>query len=358
MSPAVPPDPPPFTLAQLRRAVPARCFRPDPLRSTGFLLRDLTGIALLGAAALALDHPVAWLLYAAAQGSLFFALFAIGHDCGHGAFSGRPGIDAAMGTLCHAPLLVPFAGWRRSHRIHHAHTADPDRDEGFHPLRPSEVARSGRLALLVRFELPLLAFPLYLLRRSPGRRGSHFHPGSPLLRPGDRRAVGVGTACCVLVLGALVLAAFRIGPGRTALLYLAPYLVFCGWLALVTFLHHLEPGLPFYRGEAWTPLRGALSTVDRSYGWLDRVLHHPGLHVAHHLFPAIPHYRLPEATAALRTRLGPWYRTSQEPILRAFLRVRSRCRVVPEEGLVVQAGPCPRPWLRRRGAGPRPATRW
>ena len=55
---------------------------------------------------------------------------------------------------------------------------------------------------------------------------------------------------------------------------------------------HTHPALPHYVDGEWEWLRGALATVDRSYGRvLDAVFHHiTDTHVAHHLFPQMPHY--------------------------------------------------------------------
>ena len=50
--------------------------------------------------------------------------------------------------------------------------------------------------------------------------------------------------------------------------------------------------LPHYESDEWDWLRGALSTVDRSYGPLLNTLHHhiADTHVAHHLVSTMPHY--------------------------------------------------------------------
>jgi fatty acid desaturase len=55
---------------------------------------------------------------------------------------------------------------------------------------------------------------------------------------------------------------------------------------------HTHPALPHFVDGEWEWLRGALATVDRSYGRvLDIVFHHiADTHVAHHLFPQMPHY--------------------------------------------------------------------
>lgn len=54
--------------------------------------------------------------------------------------------------------------------------------------------------------------------------------------------------------------------------------------------------------QEWQWLRGALCTVDRSFGpLLDHTFHHiVDTHVCHHLFSTMPFYHAQEATQAFR----------------------------------------------------------
>ena len=54
-----------------------------------------------------------------------------------------------------------------------------------------------------------------------------------------------------------------------AQVYIVPYLIVNLWLVMITLLQHTHPSLPHYNDSEWEWLRGALSTVDRSYGPLD-----------------------------------------------------------------------------------------
>jgi omega-3 fatty acid desaturase (delta-15 desaturase) len=86
--------------------------------------------------------------------------------------------------------------------------------------------------------------------------------------------------------------------------YLGAYIVFVAWLDLVTFLHHTDPDIPWYRGKDWYFLKGALSTIDHDYGFINNIHHNIGTHVAHHIFLNMPHYHLLEATKAIEPILG------------------------------------------------------
>lgn len=93
---------------------------------------------------------------------------------------------------------------------------------------------------------------------------------------------------------------------------------------------HLFSNIWVQDDKEWTWLRGALATVDRSYGPLLNSLHHhiADTHVAHHLFSAMPHYHAGEATAALKPLLGRYYCEDHTPWYRALWRDWSVCRYV------------------------------
>ena len=117
--------------------------------------------------------------------------------------------------------------------------------------------------------------------------------------------------------------------------YAGPYIVFVIWLDLVTFLHHTEPDIPWYRDGEWTFLKGALSSVDRDYGFISHIHHDIGTHVAHHIFLNIPHYNLKKATEAIKPLLGEYYHKTEEPIYISLWNSYKKCHFVPNEGKVV-----------------------
>ena len=85
-----------------------------------------------------------------------------------------------------------------------------------------------------------------------------------------------------------------------------PWLVLIFWLFMVMYLqHHLDDG-KLYTSDTWNFTRGAFETLDRDYGkWINRMSHHMmDGHIIHHLFfTKVPHYRMEEATVALREGL-------------------------------------------------------
>jgi omega-3 fatty acid desaturase (delta-15 desaturase) len=332
----------PFSLQDLKNAIPEECFQPSAWRSIAYFLRDVGLVVALYVVAYRLDtwwfYPLFWVM----QGTLFWALFVVGHDCGHGSFSKWTWLNNLVGHLCHTPILVPYHGWRISHRTHHANTGNIDTDESWYPLSESQYRNLPAAQRLVRFYASLLAYPLYLFLRSPGRKGSHFLPTSPLFRRSERLSVMISTLCCVAMVTLLLGLTVQFGVGLMVKFYLMPYLVFVVWLDLVTLLHHTTPDIPWYRGKDWTFLKGALSTIDRDYGVFNSIHHHIGTHVAHHIFLGIPHYHLETATAAIKPMLGDYYRQSRESLWASFCKAFWQCHYVPDHGSQVYYQPHPR----------------
>ncbi|CAI7926151.1 unnamed protein product [Closterium sp. NIES-53] len=325
--------PPPFTLSDLRNAIPKHCWVKSPMRSLSYFVRDFLIVFTLGAVALYFDSWTLWPLYWFAQGTMFWALFVVGHDCGHGSFSDSRSLNDIVGHLSHAFILVPYHGWRISHRTHHANHGHVENDESWYPITKEVYEKMDLGSKLARFKFPfpLVAFPFYLWLRTPGKTGSHFDPKCDLFTEAEYNDVVTSATWwwgMVALLGAL---SVTFGPLVMFKLYFMPYWINVMWLDLVTYLHHhgYNKKVPWYRGKEWTYLRGGLSTIDRDYGMFNKIHHDIGTHVVHHLFPQIPHYNLTEATAAIKPILGNYYREPEpckgpfpfhllEPLVKSF----------------------------------------
>lgn len=98
------------------------------------------------------------------------------------------------------------------------------------------------------------------------------------------------------------------------------------FLVMITYLQHTHPSLPHYDSSEWDWLKGALATVDRDYGILNKVFHNiTDTHVAHHLFSMMPHYHAMEATKAIKPVLGEYYQADETPVYKAMWREAKEC---------------------------------
>ncbi|WIA44358.1 hypothetical protein OEZ86_007140 [Tetradesmus obliquus] len=341
--------PPPFSLQDLKAAIPAHCWRKSVARSMLHVFLDLAVVAGMSYLAHTYATWWSWPLYWVAQGTMFWAIFVLGHDCGHGSFSDNRQFNDAMGHLLHSFILVPYHGWRLSHKKHHGNHGHIDNDESWHPLTQTQYEELGWMARLGRSTFPasLLSYPFYLIWGSPGRSHSHYHPHSDLFNKHQRSMVVTSDICLAIMYSLLAYGMYAIGGGAIAKLYWAPWLVYIVWLDTVTYLHHHgvqehADKMPWYRGSEWSYLRGGLTTLDHDYGVFNKIHHDIGTHVAHHLFPQIPHYHLQEATEAIKPILGPYYREpapSPGPLpLHMFTMLKrsfSTDKYVPDAGDVV-----------------------
>ncbi|XWS74800.1 hypothetical protein CRYUN_Cryun01aG0028700 [Craigia yunnanensis] len=308
-----PAAPPPFKLADIRAAIPKHCWVKDPWRSMSYVVRDVVVVFGLAAVAAYFNNWLVWPFYWIAQGTMFgLFLFLVMTGNGHGSFSNNPALNSVVGHLLHSSILVPYHGWRISHGTHHQNNGHVENDESWHPLSEKIYKSLDNATRLLRFTLPfpMLPYPIYLWGRSPGKKGSHFHPDSDLFVPNERKDIITSTSCWTAMVGLLAYLSFAMGPIQLLKLYGIPYWIFVMWLDLVTYIRHHghEEKLPWYRGKEWSYLKGGLTTLDCDYGWINNIHHDIGTHVIHHLFPHIPHYHLIETTETAKPVLGNYYR--------------------------------------------------
>ncbi|XP_044482722.1 omega-3 fatty acid desaturase, endoplasmic reticulum-like isoform X2 [Mangifera indica] len=335
-----PSAPPSFKINDIRAAIPQHCWVKNTWRSLSYVARDVFVIFTLIAASTLLNNWFFWPLYWLAQGTMFWAIFVLGHDCGHGSFSDNSNLNSLVGHVLHSSILVPYHGWRISHRTHHQNHGNIEKDESWVPLTEKIFKELSARTRFLRFTVPfpMLAYPLYLWFRSPGKEGSHFNPNSSLFKEDERSLVVTSTLCWTLMVVLLAYLSFVVGPIQMLKIYGVPYLIFVMWVDFVTYLHHHghdEHKLPWYRGKEWSYLRGGLTTLDRDYGMFNNIHHDIGTHVVHHLFPQIPHYHL---TKAAKPILGKYYREPQKSGPIPFHLMKSLVRSLSQDHFVSDFG--------------------
>lgn len=189
----------------------------------------------------------------------------------------------------------------------------------------------GRLlSLLVTLTL---GWPLYLAFNVSGRPydrfACHYDPYGPIYSDRERLQIFVSDAGIFVTTFVLYQLAAAKGLAWIVCVYGVPLLIVNGFLVLITYLQHTHPALPHYDSSEWDWLRGALATVDRDYGVLNKVFHNiTDTHVAHHLFSTMPHYNAMEATKAVKPVLGEYYRFDGTPIFKAMWREAKECLYV------------------------------
>jgi len=380
------------TLGEIRKAVPAHCFKHSYAKAFGLLARDLFIVATFGILAysylrtssLRLVDYAGWSLYAYFQGSAITGLWVLAHECGHGGFSASTLVNDAVGYVLHTALLVPYFSWQFSHSKHHAKTNHLMEGESHVPDTMGEL--SNQLGLdyydlhskigddaFAGFQLVahlLFGWPVYLITNATGGRRAfgkkpitstldHFRPWSQLFPPSWFKRVAASTLGIIAFVGGLFALAQTHGARQVVLMYVPPYLVCNGWLVLYTWLQHTHEAMPHFGDADWSWVKGALSTIDRPYadlycfglfrgggplsqaasavhpygggGFHDWMHHRIGsTHVFHHAFSNAPCYHAIEATAHMKAYLAPkgLYNFDRRPTLTAAWQTAGRCHGV------------------------------
>lgn len=270
---------------------------PSNARAAAELAVTLVPLALLWAlsvGALAL-HPALAVALSAANGLFLLRLFAIQHDCGHGAFlasrRARDWIGRCLGVL----TLTPYDVWRRCHQIHHADHGNLDA-RGIGDLDTLTVAEYrargplGRLAYRA-YRNPVVMFgigPAYIFllkQRLP----------FGVMRAGRRYWISaMGTNAMIALL--LGLALWLGGWPVLAFVWLPTVLVAGSLGVWLFYVQHQFERTQWDSEPDWQLHEAALHgsshyDLPRVLRWLTANI---GIHHVHHLCSRIPFYRLPD----------------------------------------------------------------
>ncbi|KAF8059791.1 fatty acid desaturase-domain-containing protein [Lyophyllum atratum] len=372
--------PMPWSLKEIRAAIPGHLFIRDTPRGLLYFARDVLLAAVAWSLATTIDPyfkqtatrelltPVgaevarwaAWGVYWWFQGLIFTGIWVIGHECGHGAFSDHKIVNDILGFVTHTFLWTPYFSWKISHHRHHSNHASMERDEVYVPKTREDLGIPDEaegveidyeeifgdtpiytLYMLIRQQV--LAFPAYLLFNVSGQKTypkwtNHFDPNSILFTKAQRNAVIMSNIGIAAMVWGVSYASSVYGAAEVIKYYAIPWLEVSHWFIMITYLHHTDPEMPHYRGKEWNFQRGAAATVDRNFlGWQGRFFLHDvaHFHVIHHFFPKMPFYHGPEATQHLKAFIGDHYAYSEKPAFKALWDNYNKCQFVENEGEVL-----------------------
>ncbi|CAF4861442.1 unnamed protein product [Rotaria socialis] len=105
------------TLSEIKVKLPEYCFRPSFRQSIAYVIKDIFFVIFAVVLMYKIEHLfqygiLLWPLYWYFQGTIYMALFVLGHDCGHGSFSVYPLLNDTIGTLLHTWILIPYYPWK------------------------------------------------------------------------------------------------------------------------------------------------------------------------------------------------------------------------------------------------------
>ncbi|CAM9152106.1 unnamed protein product [Chrysoparadoxa australica] len=317
---------------KLKAVIPKECFEKSLPKSLFYMFRDfalIAGLQWLYPRYVEGNWPLT-LLWWNAVGFIMWALFVVGHDCGHTTFSNYPVVNAICGHICHAPLMVPFWPWAKSHHQHHMYHNHVEKDMSFPWFRQEEYDQtvSGMAKFILKTPIhPFFSYTISYLFLGYWD-GSHFNPLSSVLfwNPREKIQAAVSVSAVVAWLYLVIVVVGECNWSMLTMRYFVPWAIYNYWLVMVTYMQHHEPDTVTYDDSDYNFAVAAMETIDRTYGWgLDDVHHNiTDGHVVHHLFfTKIPHYNLKKATDALSPKLkelGVYKRQYNPNFLWLFIR--------------------------------------
>tara|TARA_B100001250_G_C19712242_1_gene749751 strand:+ start:254 stop:1204 length:951 start_codon:yes stop_codon:yes gene_type:complete len=225
------------------------------------------------------------------------------HEATHGNIWGKSSRhrwgEDLIGTVSSIPLGFDYWTHRIQHMRHHAFTNDPKRDPDYHtkgPIWELPISWWG-FAILSTFT-PIFAFSQRAFRLLPMKVNNFFEKQAETeVSKSTAIRSGKYTLRYWVITHLLLLVAFIFGVGwDSILLWYIPARISNGWLILIF---------------AWYPHHPA----EKQGRYVDtRVAVFPGStllirghdhHALHHLFPRVPHYRLPKLWKEIGPKLTP-----------------------------------------------------
>lgn len=271
-------------------------------------------------------------------------LFAIQHDCGHGAFLRNRKASDWLGRFLGVLTLTPYDVWRQSHSIHHSSSGNLGRRGigDIHTMTVAEYRAAGRFS---RLKYRLYRNPIVLFGLGPSYLFL-FQNRLPLGLTGKAR-YWVSAMCTNLAIVVALSLVFYFGGLAAVLLIFLPSTLLAATAGMWLFYVQHQFETTHWENEADWHLHDAALHGSSHYvlpGWLQWLSANIGIHHVHHVHSRIPFYRLPEvlrdhadlATGNRMTileslrnaRLHLW--DEQDKRLLSFAQARARYTVAAE----------------------------
>ncbi|TJZ89943.1 fatty acid desaturase [Paracoccus gahaiensis] len=275
----------------------ARYREPSNRRSLFELAATLVPFVILWALAwIALSVNWALTLALAMFNGLFLVrLFIIQHDCGHGAFLTNRGAQDWLGRLLGVLTLTPYALWRRTHAIHHAHHGNLDQ-RGIGDVLTLTLDEYRARSPSGRFRYRLYRHPVVLFVLGPSYL-FFLQNRIPIGAMRSERRSWMSTMGTNASIGVMLGLILWFGGFLPVLLIFLPTTIVAATFGVWLFyVQHQFEETHWYTGENWQIHDAALDgsshyVLPQPLRWLSGNI---GIHHVHHLYSRIPFYRLPD----------------------------------------------------------------
>ncbi len=269
---------------------------PSPARSlfeVAVTFLPFAGLWALAWTAIHLGYWEASLLPSLLAAGLLLRLFMIQHDCGHGAFFRRRGVNDWVGRAIGVLTLTPYDAWRRAHAVHHASSGNLER-RGVGDIDTLTIGEYRCLGFWGRLRYRTYRHPLVMFGLGPVYLFVLRHRWPPV-GAGGRRDWFSAMATNLAVAGLAGGLIWLVGVGPFLLVQL-PITLAAGAAGIwLFFVQHQFEDTYWAAGGTWCPQDAALRGSSHYHlpGVLRWLTANIGIHHVHHLASRIPFYRLP-----------------------------------------------------------------
>ncbi|MCJ7872257.1 fatty acid desaturase [Marinovum sp. 2_MG-2023] len=220
-------------------------------------------------------------------------LFAIQHDCGHGAFFKNRSLSDWLGRVIGVLTLTPYDVWRRSHSMHHSSSGNLGR-RGMGDVHTLTVAEYRALSPMNRLLYRLYRHPVVLFGLGPGYL-FFLQNRLPLGLTGHLQYWVSAMCTNAAILGALGVIWYFGGLMAILLIFLPSTLLAATAGVWLFYVQHQFETTHWEAEEDWQLHEAALHgsshyVMPPVLQWLTANI---GIHHVHHLYSRIPFYRLP-----------------------------------------------------------------
>ena len=209
-----------------------------------------------------------------------FRMFALMHDCLHGAATKNTFLGNTIGTLCGACCLLPYEPWKKIHLAHHRWSGNVDKDPSMGLVRtfnPNRTTFNKIQTFFWKIWFPFAAISQHIVFWSKSYQ---------FVIQSKNKSEKIKNTISIIV-PALIYSQVN---WFNNILGLFLYLLM---VEVINFPHHLQ--MPMTReNKRLNPKEQYLTTRSCSYpSWFSHhILNNFNLHTEHHLFPVLPWYRL------------------------------------------------------------------
>lgn len=225
-------------------------------------------------------------------------LFAIQHDCGHGAMFTSQKANDWTGRILGVFTFTPYAYWRHSHALHHASSGNLDR-RGFGDIETKTVEEYNAMSGWQQFGYRMYRNPFVMFIIGPAYL-FFFKQRLPFEMLGRGWSPWISTIGTNFGIAALFAAGIYLFGAVDFLLLQLTVVFLAGSMGIWLFyVQHQFEETHWERAKEWKREHAAL--MGSSYYALPKPLMwitaNIGIHHVHHLCSHVPYYRLPEIIA-------------------------------------------------------------